>query len=201
MTRTLDAIARPSGALAMVAMDQRESLRHMFDQAGAGRPGDATLVDFKLAVARALSPLASGFLIDREYGVERAAPLLPPTCGLILAADALEQEPGGPVEETALDEAVVAPEADLHGAVAIKLLVLPVGVLLGGWLVGLDPAPHAALLLMAALPTAPSAHILAAGFGADPRPCATVIAQGTVLAALTLPFWMAVALRLMAQGA
>lgn len=124
MTRTLDAIARPSGALAMVAMDQRESLRHMFDQAGAGRPGDATLVDFKLAVARALSPLASGFLIDREYGVERAAPLLPPTCGLILAADALEQEPGGPVEETALDEAVVAPEADLHGAVAIKLLVI-----------------------------------------------------------------------------
>ncbi|NHT19483.1 hypothetical protein G6556_17485 [Cellulomonas sp. IC4_254] len=108
----------------MVAMDQRESLRHMFDQAGAGRVADERLVAFKLDVARALSPLASGFLIDREYGVERAAPLLPGSCGLILAADALEQEPGGPVEETGLDEVVVAPESDLHGAVAIKLLVI-----------------------------------------------------------------------------
>jgi len=121
---TLDAIARPSGALAMVAMDQRESLRHMFDQAGAGRVDDERMVAFKLDVARALGPLASGFLIDREYGVERAAPLLPPSCGLILAADALEQEPGGPVEETGLDEVVVAPGSDLHGAVAIKLLVI-----------------------------------------------------------------------------
>lgn len=121
---TLDAIARPSGALAMVAMDQRESLRHMFDQAGAGRVDDERLVAFKLDVARALGPLASGFLIDREYGVERAAPLLPGSCGLILAADALEQEPGGPVEETGLDEVVVAPESDLHGAVAIKLLII-----------------------------------------------------------------------------
>lgn len=121
---TLDAIARPSGALAMVAMDQRESLRTMFDQAGAGRPDHATLVDFKLAVARALSPLASGFLIDREMGVELAARLLPASCGLILAADALEQEPGGPVEETGLDDVVVAPESDLHGAVALKLLVI-----------------------------------------------------------------------------
>jgi sulfofructosephosphate aldolase len=121
---TLDAIARPSGALAMVAMDQRESLRTMFDQAGAGRVDDERLVAFKLDVARALSPLASGFLIDRELGVERAAPLLPSSCGLILAADALEQEAGGPVEETGLDEVVVAPESDLHGAVAIKLLVI-----------------------------------------------------------------------------
>ncbi|VTR77724.1 hypothetical protein [Cellulomonas hominis] len=123
-TPTLDAIARPSGTLAMVAMDQRESLRTMFDQAGAGRVDDATMVAFKLDVARALGPLASGFLIDREYGVEQAAPLLPPSCGLILAADALEQEAGGPVEETGLDQVVVAPDADLHGAVAIKLLVI-----------------------------------------------------------------------------
>ncbi len=123
-TPALDAIARPSGALAMVAMDQRESLRTMFDQAGAGRVDDETMVAFKLDVARALGPLASGFLIDREFGVERAAPLLPASCGLILAADTLEQDAGGPVEETGLDEVVVAPESDLHGAVALKLLVI-----------------------------------------------------------------------------
>ena len=54
----------------MVAMDQRESLRTMFAAAGAGQVDDATLVAFKTAVARALAPLASGFLIDRRYGFD-----------------------------------------------------------------------------------------------------------------------------------
>lgn len=119
---TLDAIARPGGGFAMVAMDQRESLRTMFDAAGAGRPADDVLVGFKLEVARALGPLASGFLIDRHYGFERAGALLPDSCGLILAVDELEQDPGGPVQETGLDEAALA--ADLAGVRALKLLVI-----------------------------------------------------------------------------
>ena len=122
---SLDAIARPSGGFAMVAMDQRESLRTMFDAAGHGRPGDEVLVDFKLEVARTLAPLASGFLIDRHYGFERVRDegLLPDSCGLILAADALEQEDGGPVEETALDDVVLG-ETGLGGVSALKLLVI-----------------------------------------------------------------------------
>ena len=121
--RTLDAIARPSGALAMVAMDQRESLRHMFDLAGAGRPADDVLVRFKLDVADALGPLASGFLIDRHYGFAAVRDALPASTGLILAADALEQVDGGPVEETALDDAVLT-QTDLSGVAALKLLVI-----------------------------------------------------------------------------
>jgi sulfofructosephosphate aldolase len=122
---TLDAIARPSGGLAMVAMDQRESLRAMFDAAGAGRPAHDVLVRFKLDVAEALGPIASGFLIDRHYGFEnvRDGGLLPETTGLILAADALTQVDGGPVEETDLDE-VVLQELDLAGVSALKLLVI-----------------------------------------------------------------------------
>jgi sulfofructosephosphate aldolase len=119
----LDAIARPSGGLAMVAMDQRESLRHMFDLAGAGRPADDVLIRFKLDVAEALGPLASGFLIDRQYGFEAVRDALPAETGLILAADALAQEDGGPVEETALDE-VVLDQTDLAGVSALKLLVI-----------------------------------------------------------------------------
>jgi len=119
----LDAIARPSGGLAMVAMDQRESLRHMFDLAGAGRPADDVLIRFKLDVAEALGLLASGFLIDRHYGFEAVRDVLPSATGLILAADALTQEDGGPVEETALDE-VVLEETDLAGVSALKLLVI-----------------------------------------------------------------------------
>ncbi|NUU08509.1 hypothetical protein [Leifsonia sp. C5G2] len=119
----LDAIARPSGALAMVAMDQRESLRHMFDLAGAGRPSDEVLIRFKLDVAEALGPLASGFLIDRHYGFEAVRDVLPAGTGLILAADDLTQEDGGPVEETALDE-VVLTQTDLDGVAALKLLII-----------------------------------------------------------------------------
>ncbi|MFU8850395.1 hypothetical protein ACNAW0_05345 [Micromonospora sp. SL1-18] len=122
---TLDAIARPSGGFAMVAMDQRESLRTMFADAGSGRPDDDQMIAFKTAVARALGPLASGFLIDRMFGFEQIRDgMLPDDCGLILAADALDQEPGQPVEETWMDEVVAAPEFDLTGVRAIKLLLL-----------------------------------------------------------------------------
>lgn len=125
-TITLDAIARESGGLAMVAMDQRESLRAMFDAAGAGRPADDVLTDFKRNVADTLGPMASGFLIDRHYGFEhvRDSAVLPPSTGLILAADALTQADGGPVEETALDDVVVADDFSLEGVSALKLLVI-----------------------------------------------------------------------------
>lgn len=119
---TLDAIARPTGAFAMVAMDQRESLRHMFDLAGRGRPDDEVLVDFKVAVAEELGPYASGFLADRQYGFDAVRAALPASTGLILAADALDQARGGPVEDTALDETVVADVPE--GVVALKLLVI-----------------------------------------------------------------------------
>lgn len=122
----LDDIARTGGGLAMVAMDQRDSLRTMFRDAGVGAASDAMLVDFKLTVAAELAPLASGFLIDRHLGFNlvRDGHLLPHDTGLILAADALDQEPGGPVEETELDDVVVAAGYDLMGVAALKLLVI-----------------------------------------------------------------------------
>lgn len=119
---TLDAIARPSGAFAMVAMDQRESLRHMFDLAGHGRPADDVLIDFKVAVAEELGPYASGFLADRQFGFDRVSAAVPSATGLILAVDALDQADGGPVEDTALDEdAVAAIPEDVD---ALKLLLI-----------------------------------------------------------------------------
>ena len=108
---------------AMVAMDQRESLRTMLAEHHEGPIGDDRLVRFKLAVARELGPYASALLIDGEYGpgvVGEAASLLPASCGLIFAVDALQQEPGGIVEETGLAEVErVHPEV-----VALKLLVI-----------------------------------------------------------------------------
>jgi sulfofructosephosphate aldolase len=123
MTQTLDALARESGTFLMVAMDQRDSLRTMLAQ-HHDAVDDARMVRFKLAVARELGPYASGFLIDRHYAYDEIVRerLLPPSCGLILAADALDQPPGGIVEDTDLDtgvEAVLDPSV-----VALKLLVI-----------------------------------------------------------------------------
>lgn len=125
-TPTLETIATPGGGFTMVAMDQRESLRDMFDRAGAGRPGDSVLTAFKLAVACELGPLASGFLIDRRYGFDRVRheDLLPDRTGLILAADALVQEDGGPVTDTEIDEPVIDGTVDLTDVAALKLLVI-----------------------------------------------------------------------------
>jgi sulfofructosephosphate aldolase len=122
---TLDALARESGTFLMVAMDQRESLRTMLSQHHED-VDDERMVRFKLAVARELGPYASGFLIDRHYGYDELVRerLLPPSCGLILAADALEQPAGGIVEDTDLDTGVDAAAASGNGVVALKLLVI-----------------------------------------------------------------------------
>jgi sulfofructosephosphate aldolase len=125
MTITLDALARPSGTFCMVAMDQRDSLRTMLAQHHPD-VDDARMVRFKLAVARELGPVASGFLIDGHYGYDRlvAGRLLPDSCGLILAADALDQPPGGAVQGTDLDSGVDAAAARANGVVALTLLLI-----------------------------------------------------------------------------
>src|SRR3712207_1889953 len=99
----------------MVAMDQRESLRTMLAQHHPQPVDDGRLARFKTAVARELAPHASGFLIDRHYAFDDVVRqrLVPPSCGLILAVDALEQPPGGVVEDTELDT-----DADVAAAVA-----------------------------------------------------------------------------------
>jgi sulfofructosephosphate aldolase len=112
----LDALAYPDGTFAMVAMDQRESLRTML--AEHGRPdGPEAITTFKAAVAEYLGPLASGFLLDKGYDAPRGP-------GWIVAVDALTQERGGPVTDTRLDETVDPTAVREAGAVALKLLVI-----------------------------------------------------------------------------
>jgi sulfofructosephosphate aldolase len=124
-TPSLALLARPGGGFAMVAMDQRESLRQMVTAATGRRPHDGELTSFKQVVARELGAYASGFLVDTAFGFERvAADGLPPTCGLIVAADRLHQEPDGPVEDTAIDGSVDLRRARTAGAIAAKLLVI-----------------------------------------------------------------------------
>ena len=119
------ALARPSGAFAIVAIDQRESLRTLLTQTSGACVSDDDLVDFKRAVIRSLSVHASAFLLDRDYALGPAVAEggLDAACGRIVAADKLIQAPGGAVEGTELDPSVVD-LAVASGATALKLLVL-----------------------------------------------------------------------------
>src|SRR5690349_25044669 len=104
MPDPLAALRRPSGAFAMLALDQRESLRTMIAggprAADASAPTDEDLIAFKVAATRALTPFASGVLLDVPLGLEpaRMAGAIASGCGVLVAADRLTQAPRGPVE-------------------------------------------------------------------------------------------------------
>lgn len=74
--------------------------------------------------------------------------------------------------------------------VGVKLVLLPAVTFATCRAVGADPALTQILTMFAALPTASAAHVLAAGFGADRMLTATVVAQSTLLAAISLPLWI-----------
>ena len=126
MKPDLTVLARPSGAYAMLAVDQREGLRAMMTET-SGRPTtDAQMSDFKMAAARALTPHASAVLLDRELAWDRALweRAVAPGCALIAAADTLLPAHGELVGEVELDDAVVPDRIRAEGAVAMKLLVI-----------------------------------------------------------------------------
>jgi len=122
MRKLLTNLARPSGALAMVAVDQREALRGMFAPHQSTPVPDSQLTQFKVDVARELSPYASALLVDQEFGIDAIIDqkALQGGCGLIAAADLLVGPAGGAATDTAVD-----PERmrDI-GSVGLKFLVL-----------------------------------------------------------------------------
>ena len=76
---------------------------------------------------------------------------------------------------------------------AIRLGVLPALTFAACLALGEGGSLAQVLVLFAALPTASAAHVLAAGFGANRELVATLIAQSTLLAAITLPLWITAA--------
>lgn len=120
-------LSRPSGGLAMLAIDQREAMRLMFAAAGMSGPiEDRVLTDFKVMAAKILSPYASATLVDRQFCLEQvlSAKALAPTCGLIVAADEFLPGNGIPVDAVRIDEGVDPERVRAAGAKALKLLVL-----------------------------------------------------------------------------
>ncbi len=124
--KPFDALTRPSGAFAMLAIDQRESMRAMFGEYQKTPVPDQQLTDFKLAALRALTPLASAVLIDRQFAWRAAIDqqAVAAGCGLIAAADEFIPSTDEIVADVRIDDAVNPAAVKADGAVALKLLVL-----------------------------------------------------------------------------
>jgi tagatose-1,6-bisphosphate aldolase len=91
-SQTLDALAGDGGTFAIIAMDQRNTLRRMFAAEGFTAT-DQDIRDAKADVARALTPAATGMLLDPTLGVPGVsdAGALAPGCGLLVAAEPEER--------------------------------------------------------------------------------------------------------------
>jgi tagatose-1,6-bisphosphate aldolase len=120
----LDAIAGPDGVFSIVAMDQRNTLRRMFDAVGKAATG-ANMGAVKVDVVRALSPAASGVLLDPDFGVPavRTAGALAEGTGLLVAA-----EPASRGNHNGEPRAFRIPEQDAawvrgQGGDAVKFLI------------------------------------------------------------------------------
>ena len=126
MRAPLTKLARPSGALAMVAVDQREALRGMFAAHQSTPVPDSQLTQFKVDVARELSPFASALLVDQEFGIDEIIKqkALKGSCGLIAAADLLVGPAGGAATDTAIDPDVDPCRMRDIGSVGLKFLIL-----------------------------------------------------------------------------
>lgn len=125
-TPTLSVLARPSGAFAMLAIDQRESMRAMFAEKQGTPASDRQLADFKIDALKALTPHASAVLIDPQFAWRRAVDekAVAPSCGLIAAADLFSSRGDEIVADSVIDVRVDPVTIKAEGGVALKLLVI-----------------------------------------------------------------------------
>lgn len=87
----LDAIARDDGTFAIVAMDQRNTLRRMMT-AVDGPTDDPSLQDFKQDIVAPLFELASGILLDPDIGMPAISDVDRHGCGVLVAAEPEKKE-------------------------------------------------------------------------------------------------------------
>lgn len=122
----LSKLARPSGAFAMLAIDQRESMRAMFAEKQSAPVEDRQLTEFKLEALKALTPYASAVLIDPQFAWRRAIDekVVAPGCGLIAAGDLFFAKGDEVVADVEIDETVDPEQVKADGGVAMKLLVV-----------------------------------------------------------------------------
>jgi tagatose-1,6-bisphosphate aldolase len=122
--KTLADIASADGVFAIIAMDQRNTLRRMFNAVGI-EAGEEDLRTVKADVARALTPAATGMLLDPTYGVPAVTEsrALAPGCGLLVAAEPSSRDTYNGEPRTRRDPELNANWVSAQGGDAVKFLV------------------------------------------------------------------------------
>jgi sulfofructosephosphate aldolase len=122
----LSLLTRPSGAFAMLAVDQREAMRAMFAEYQSAPVSDEQVTAFKLAATRILTPHASAVLLDKQFVLDRAIEeqAVAPDCAVIAAADHFIAGDDEIVADVEIDSAVDPAYYRDKGAAALKLLIL-----------------------------------------------------------------------------
>jgi tagatose 1,6-diphosphate aldolase len=118
----LQANATPEGVIAAAAMDQRGSLKRALEKAGATNVGPGELSEFKSLVVAALSPHASAFLLDPNYGMD-AVRERAPGCGALLAYEKSGYDETSPGRQPDLLPGWSAQRLAQAGATGVKVLV------------------------------------------------------------------------------
>ncbi len=122
--RAVQQLSTEDGDLAVLAADQRVSLRGMFERAGAAGDDEA-LRDFKRALVRELAPAASAVLLDPEIALPDVVDggLLPGTAGLLVSLEVSGTELAGDLAAARLIPDFGAAGVRRMGGTAAKLLV------------------------------------------------------------------------------
>jgi tagatose-1,6-bisphosphate aldolase len=122
--KTLADIAFEDGVFAIIAMDQRNTLRRMFKALDIDA-GEEDIRAVKADVARALTPAASGMLLDPTYGVPAVteAQVLASRCGLLVAAEPSIRDSYNGEPRTRRDPELNARWVAAQGGDALKFLV------------------------------------------------------------------------------
>ena len=122
--KTLADIASDDGVFAIIAMDQRNTLRRMFKAVGI-EASEEDLRTAKADVARALTPAASGMLLDPTFGVPAvtAAQAIAPGCGLLVAAEPSSRDSYNGEPRISRDPELNARWVSEQGGDALKFLV------------------------------------------------------------------------------
>jgi tagatose 1,6-diphosphate aldolase/sulfofructosephosphate aldolase len=123
---SLDDIATDEGTFAVVAMDQRNTLKRMYAAVGVDDPSTEELVAIKADAVQALGPSASAFLLDPTYGIpalEQVADDVRAGLGVLVAAEPGDREKYGKEPRGTRDATLDAAWVRSQGGDALKFLI------------------------------------------------------------------------------
>jgi len=123
--KTLADIATEQNTFAIVAMDQRNTLKRMYKAVGIENPSQQEMTEIKADTVAALRGTASAFLLDPTYGTP-ALRLLPPSgtkVGVLVAAEPADRGNVNGEPRTHRDPALSGQWVLDQGGDAVKFLV------------------------------------------------------------------------------